>query len=277
MISKYLNPQNDFAFRKIFGREKNKDILLAMINSVLADQMHKEVVDIQFLKTNQDPDTAAKKYSIVDVLCKDQDGCQFIIEMQVAYQDYFKKRVLYYACKAYVDQAGEGEEYQNLKKVLFLAFTNFTVFVGDEDYKAVHKITNPQTQAHDIDGIIFKFVDLPKFMKQRGQDIDNFSLEEKFYYFLAKAERMKDDELDKLAGKDIVIRKAFKEIDYFNLSDEDKREYDAEQKRIKDNKNMENYKERKAEQIGRQKERKELLDKMVKQGMITQEQADAML
>ena len=195
-----------------------------------------------------------------------------------------------------MDQAGDGEQYHNLKKVLFLAFTNFTVFVGDQDYKAVHKFTNEQTQAHEIDGIIFKFVDLPKFMKQRGGDIDNFSLEEKFYYFLAKAERMKDDELDKLAGKDIVIRKAFKEIDYFNLSDEDKREYDAEQKRIKDNNNMEDFRERKAKEEGRQegrqegekigieKGRKETLNELeqrvqelVKQGIITQEQADAML
>ncbi len=305
MISKYLNPQNDFAFRKIFGQEKNKDILLAMLNSVVRDHLHREIVDVEFLKTHQDPDTAAKKQSIVDVLCRDQDGCQYVIEMQVAYQYFFKERAQYYASKAYIDQAGAGGKYYNLKKVIFLAFTNFSVFPEEDDYKSEHVIKNKKTNQNQLKALNFTFIDLPRFMQQCPQDIEKLSLEHKFYYFLSKAERMKDDELEKLAGQDIVIRKAFKEIDYFNMSEVEQRTYDQEKKRLLDNEAVEQTSRRIAKEEGRKKGRKEgreegekigrekgekigreegekigqkkMLDQLVKLGKLTQEEADAML
>ena len=67
-ITRYLSPKNDYAFKRLFGEERNKDILLGMLNSVLIDQVHKPIVDVEFLKTIQEPETAAAKQSIVDSL-----------------------------------------------------------------------------------------------------------------------------------------------------------------------------------------------------------------
>ena len=94
MINKYLNPQNDVAFKRISGHPKNKDILMAMLNEVLKNQLSKPIQHVEFLATIQESETAAKKQSIVDVLCEDQDKRQYIIEMvrhEVAQRSVWKQ------------------------------------------------------------------------------------------------------------------------------------------------------------------------------------------
>src|SRR5579864_7778476 len=83
MLSKFLDPKNDVAFKKIFGSEKNKDILIHFLNDILEFSGHQQIQSVEFLRTIQDPDIAAKKQSIVDVLCQDAEGVKYIIEMQV--------------------------------------------------------------------------------------------------------------------------------------------------------------------------------------------------
>ena len=108
LITKYLNPQNDVAFKRIFGTDKNKDILIAMLNAVLKNQMHTPITRVRFLSPVQEPEVLAKKQSIVDVLCQDSDGCQYIIEMQVASTKGFEARAQYYAAKAFINQLNES-------------------------------------------------------------------------------------------------------------------------------------------------------------------------
>ena len=83
-LSKFLDPKNDVAFRHIFGTEKNKDILIHFINDILSFTGKNAIQDIEFLSTIQDPDIASKKQSILDVLCRDSTGVQWIIEIQLA-------------------------------------------------------------------------------------------------------------------------------------------------------------------------------------------------
>ena len=132
LTSKFLNPKNDVAFRKIFGSEKHKDILIHFINDVLDLKGSDKVQDVRFLSTIQDPDIACKKESIVDVLCTDQYGKQIIVEMQVAPQEGFEKRAQHYASKAYSRQLNVGQEvgarYQDLQGVIFIAITDYIVF-----------------------------------------------------------------------------------------------------------------------------------------------------
>ena len=115
MISKFLDPKNDFAFKKIFGSEKNKDILIHFLNDILGFTGNQQIQSVRFLSTIQDPDIALKKQSLVDVLCQDVEGVKYIIEMQVATTKGFEKRAQYYAAKAYSQQANKGGEYADLK------------------------------------------------------------------------------------------------------------------------------------------------------------------
>ena len=91
MLSKFLDPKNDVAFKKIFGTEKNKDILIHFLNDMITFKDSGKIVDVTFLKTNQDPEIAAKKTSLVDILCKDEKGSLYIVEMQVAKEKGFEK------------------------------------------------------------------------------------------------------------------------------------------------------------------------------------------
>ena len=204
---------------------------MELLNCVLNRQLHQRVVEVHFLPPVQDPEVFTKKQSIVDVLCKDQDGCQYIIEMQVAAERGFEERAQYYAFKAYVSQMKAGQKYQDLKEVIFLAFTNFSVFPDKKGYKSEHVILDRDTHERNLDKLSFTFVDLPKFDAQRPKELSQLTLEEKFYYFLCHAAEIKPDDLKALVGKDKIIKKAFKELDSFYLTAEELRTYEAVLKR----------------------------------------------
>ena len=125
---KLLDPKNDVAFKRIFGTEKNKDILIHFLNDMLVFKGNHPIEDVTFLKPILDPEIYAKKTSIVDVLCKDTRGNAYIVEMQVAKTRGFEKRAQFYASKAYTSQANVGDEYQNLKEVVFLAIADYVMF-----------------------------------------------------------------------------------------------------------------------------------------------------
>ena len=72
MVSVFLDPKNDVAFKKIFGTEKNKDVLIRFLNDVITFKERSPILDVKFIKTSQDPDIASQKTSIVDILCSDE-------------------------------------------------------------------------------------------------------------------------------------------------------------------------------------------------------------
>ncbi|MDR2540031.1 MAG: Rpn family recombination-promoting nuclease/putative transposase, partial [Chlamydiales bacterium] len=109
-LSKYLDPKNDIAFKKMFGTEKNKEILMHFLNDILGFPKDALIVDIEFLSPILPPKIAVKKQSIVDVLCKDKKGVKYIIEMQVAQSRGFEKRAQYYASQVYSNQANMGDK-----------------------------------------------------------------------------------------------------------------------------------------------------------------------
>ncbi len=89
-LSKFLDARNDYALKRIFGTEKNKDILIHFLNDILGFTGLAAIHDVEFLATILDPEVAAKKQSIVDVLCKDSQGSRYIIEMQFTKTKGFK-------------------------------------------------------------------------------------------------------------------------------------------------------------------------------------------
>jgi predicted transposase/invertase (TIGR01784 family) len=137
---KLLDPKNDVAFKRIFGSEKNKDILIHFLNDMLVFKDKVPIEDVIFLSPIQDPELAIKKTSIVDVLCKDSHGNTYIVEMQVAKTKGFEKRAQYYASKAYCSQVKVGEHYKNLKEVIFLAIADYMMFPEKEALKSDHVI-----------------------------------------------------------------------------------------------------------------------------------------
>ena len=231
MVGKYLNPRNDIAFKKIFGSEKNKNILLALLNNVLKNQVQGEIKNATFLPRAQDPETIAKKSSVVDLKCEDKAGNMYIIEMQVAESTQYRERAQYYASKAYISQADKGGEYSDLKKVIFLAFTNYSIFPKKQDHKSDHKILDIVTQENDLDKLCFTIVDLVKFDEQNRKHVSDLTLEEKFYYFLRHADEISPEDIEAITKNEPIIRQAFNELNSSYWTDEEYEIYQEIEKR----------------------------------------------
>mgnify|MGYP006052681651 FL=1 len=252
-ISKFLDPKNDVAFRRIFGSEKNKDILIHFINDVLELKDGDRIKEVTFLSTIQIPEIAAKKQSVVDVLCKDENGVQLIVEMQVSPQTGFEKRAQYYAAKAYSRQLNKGKEegarYIDLKAVIFIAISNNIIFPDKVFYKSDHIILDKDTYAHDLKDFSFTFIELPKF---KITDINLLTnIIEKWCYFFKHADETSEADLRKLIGSDNVIERAYEELNQFNWTEEELFTYEQETKRIMDNRAAEDYKLEQAKSEGK--------------------------
>ncbi len=223
MISKFLDPKNDYAFKRIFGTEKNKDILIHFLNDIFAHTTN-PIEEVTFLNPSQDPKLAAERKSIVDVLCTDKEGNRFIVEMQVGHEKGFEKRAQYYAARAYINQRDKGIEYKDLKNVTFLAIVNFELFPENPSYICHHQVLDIKTHKRDLKDFSFSFIELPKFKDKKNQ---LKTLTQKWCYFFKKAPHTTEEDLKEIIGSDFIIRKAYDELDRFSWSKKDLQIYES--------------------------------------------------
>jgi predicted transposase/invertase (TIGR01784 family) len=216
MLSRYLDPKNDLSFKKIFGEEKHKHIPIDFLNAVFHLKGENKIIDLEFLNVHQPAEIAARKESIVDVLVRDQKGVKFIIEMQVAKVQGFEKRAQFYAAKTYCVHFKRGKKYQDLKKVVFLAITNYLVFPKKKRYKSNHVILDNQSYEHDLKDFSFTFVELQKFTKTIDQCS---SIEDKWYYFLKHADE--NDVINATLAKHKEIKEAYEVLDRYSWTEEE--------------------------------------------------------
>jgi predicted transposase/invertase (TIGR01784 family) len=234
MIHQFLDPKNDVAFKKIFGTEKNKDILIQFLNDMVVFKSKEKIQDIQFLKTVQDPEIAAKKTSVLDVLCKDQNGHSYIVEMQVAKTKGFEKRAQFYASKVYCSQSNSGDQYHDLKEVIFLAIIDGVLFPNKKAYKSDHMILGLETNENDLRDFSFTFLELGKFNKTKQELGSLSSLVEKWSYFFKYAEQLSESEINELMSQEGMIQRAYKELDRFYWNESELIDYDTMIKKEKD-------------------------------------------
>jgi len=242
-ITKFLDPTNDIAFRRIFGTEKNKDILIHFINDILGLQGKDQIQDITFQPTIQDPEIASKKQSTIDVLCKDANGVQIIVEMQVSPQQGFAKRAQYYAAKAYARQLNkgkkEGARYKDLKAVIFIAICSRAIFKHKKAYLSRHIILDKETYTQDFKDFSFTIVELSKFKIKKIENLSNII--EKWCYFFKYAPKTTESDLAKIIGTDEMIERAYEELNQFNWTEAELNAYEKEEKRLMDNQAAEDY------------------------------------
>jgi predicted transposase/invertase (TIGR01784 family) len=202
---KFVDIKNDVAFRKIFGNENRKEVLISFLNAVLLLQENHKIVTVDILTPYQLPDLKGGKVTIVDVKAKDQNDKTYIVEtafvavregllktinnteqMQVAEIDGFDKRVLYYASKSYSAQIERGDQYENLNPTYFIGILNFEV-TKNPSYINRHKIIDIETNENYIKDIEFNFIELPKFNKKESE---LESIIDQWVYFIKNAENL---------------------------------------------------------------------------------------
>ncbi len=183
---KFVDITNDIAFRKIFGNENRKEVLISFLNAVLLLENDKKILTVDILTPYQLPELKGGKVTIVDVKAKDENQKTYIVEMQVAEMDGFDKRVLYYASKSYSSQIERGDLYEKLNPTFFIGILDFEI-TQNKDYISRHKIVDIETGENLISDIEFNFIELPKFNKKETQ---LKTIIDQWVYFIKNAENL---------------------------------------------------------------------------------------
>ena len=182
----FADPTNDLAFKKVFGDENHKEILISFLNSILGFREGKKITEVSLANPYQIPKIPDLKETILDIKAVNKNGDSFIVEMQKKDLGDFTKRSLYYTSKAYVAQLPKGNDYRVLKKVYFIGILNFNVF-DNENYISRHLIINQETNTQDLDDFEFSFIELPKFDRSLSE-LDTTL--DKWIYFLKNASNL---------------------------------------------------------------------------------------
>ncbi len=183
---RFLDVKTDIAFKKVFGSEQHKDILIGFLNAVLDLDGDKRIVEVTLKNPWQAPDLSILKETILDIKAVDDRGVSFIVEMQVERKHAFQKRAQYYTAKAYTSQIDKGEDYPKLGQVIFIGILDFSCFAG-EDCLTRHLILNQATQRQELKDIEFNFIELPKFDKTEAQ---LEGIIDKWIYFIKNADNL---------------------------------------------------------------------------------------
>lgn len=179
----FADIKNDIAFRKIFGNDTKKEIIISFLNAVLTRSGSTTITDVEILDPYQLSRIVGEKATILDVRAKDQAGNTYIVEMQVTNRRGLDKRVVYYGAKTYVSQLDASEEFYTLKPVVLIGILDFE-YLDSPDYISRHLILDAITGEHKLKDLEFTFIELPKFTKSESELT---TLVEKWVYFIKNA------------------------------------------------------------------------------------------
>ena len=228
-MSKFINPFTDVGFKRIFGQEVNKSLLMEFLNSLLEGEQH--IDDISLLDKEQLPQLSNDRGLIYDVFCKTSDGKRIIVEMQNRSQENFKERALLYLSKAIVEQSvrgKEGKKYE-ISAVYGVFFMNFHEAAFDKKFRTDVVLSDRDTNKIFSNKLRMTFLQLPEFSKE-PEDCESYF--DKWIYVLKHM-----DILDRLPWK--AQYEAFKKLasicDFAKLSDNERKQYEESERILNDN------------------------------------------
>lgn len=233
MKAKYVNPFTDFGFKKIFGEEASKPLLIDFLNALLS-QTHK-IVDLNFKNTEQLGQTDADRKAIYDIYCENENGEKFIVELQKAKQNYFKERTIYYSTFPIREQAEKGEWNYNLKAVYCVGILDFTFDdyeTEPEKSEVVHTIKlKNQNGKTFYDKLTYIYLEMPNFtLKEEALK----TRLDKWLYFIRHLE---DFQTIPTIFKDEVFTQAFEKAELARFGHQELINYEMNLKIYRDYKN----------------------------------------
>ncbi len=174
LIERYINPYTDFGFKKLFGTELNKELLISFLNSLLPDEP--DIQDVTYLNTEHLGTQEMDRRAVFDVYCENSNGEKFLVEMQRGEQQFFKDRSLYYTTFPIREQATRGKEWTyELKKVYTIGILNFTFDnTNDEYYHHEVKLVDMGTKEVFYEKLTLIYLEMPKFNKTETELVTMF-------------------------------------------------------------------------------------------------------
>ena len=264
---RYISLLTDFGFKRIFGTTPNKDLLINFLNSLF--EGFQVIKDVKYLNSEHVGDVYAERKAIFDVYCENENGEKFIVEMQNAYQKYFKDRSLFYSTFPIREQAPKGADWNfKLDHVYTVALLNFDLSEEAFDKDDInHDVGLLDKKTHKVfnDKLSFKYVEIAKFDKTEDELV---TLYDKWLYVLKNLSR-----LDKrpAALKEKIFSKLFGEAEIAKFTPTELKEYEDSLKAYRDVKNSIDTALEKGREEGRAEGREqrniEIAKKMLAAGM----------
>ena len=232
---RYINPYTDFGFKRIFGEEMNKDLLLDFLNSLLEDEKGK-ITKLTYKKNEKLGALDVDRRAIFDIYCENEAGEKFIVEMQKAKHNYFKDRSIYYSTFPITEQAKKGEWDYNLKAVYTIGILDFEFDKedGDEPNQIMHKAKLVDIIRNKVfyDKLTYIYLEMPKFKKTEEELETNF---DKWLFVLKNLPNLMNRP-ERLQEK--VFKKLFEIAEIANFTKEQLDDYEESLKVYRDMKGV---------------------------------------
>ena len=250
---KYINPFTDYGFKRLFGEEPNKNLLLDFLNELLKHEQG-EIRELTYLKTERLGDTSLDRKAVFDLYCENERGEKFIVELQKTKQNFFKDRTLYYSTFPIREQAERADWNFELKAVYLVAILDF-VFDADkaepDKYRYDVKLSDIATNKVFYDKLTFIYLEMPKFSKTLEQLETRF---EKWLYVIRNLNRL-DRVPDQLRER--IFEQLFEAAEIARFTQDQFLSYEDSLKHYRDMKNSLDTAREEGEAKGREEGRAE--------------------
>lgn len=232
---KYINPYTDFGFKKLFGTDINKELLISFLNAVFNGEQI--ITDLQYRNNEHLGTCCDERKAIFDVYCETERGEKIIVEMQNAAQQYFKDRSVYYATFPIQEQAKPGDWNFELKHVYTIGIINFTFENEATDNNPRHHVQLLDTCTHKVfyDKLTFIYLEMPKFNKTEDELV---SMYDKWLYVLRNLSRLQERPR---ALQERVFTRLFEQAEIAKYSPAELRNYEISFKAYRDLCNIVDY------------------------------------
>jgi len=178
----------DMGFKKTFANENEKEPLITLLNVFLERKLARPIVDVHIKNPYVAGQTAENRDSIFDIYCKDSEGKQFLVEVQVGKQAYFIKRVIYYVCMAIANSGKKGEWDFDFPPVYSISFMNFDLDFKNGDVIQYISLSNDVYPEIRYNYMGMVFVRLTRFAKSLDECA---TLQDKLIFSLCHAHELK--------------------------------------------------------------------------------------
>ena len=257
---RYVNPYTDFGFKKLFGTELNKDLLISLLNALFdrsAQQSPGEpkqvVKDLRYLPTEKMASFGQRR-AVFDVYCEGENGEKFIVEMQQASQDFFKDRSVFYSAFPIIEQGRTGDWDFHLNNVYTIGILNF-IFPGDEyDKDCFHhevKLMDIEDKHVFYDKLTYVYLEMPKFNKTEDELV---SMYDKWLFVLRNLTRLMERPA---ALQERIFQRVFDQAEIARFTLDESRIYEESLKQYRDMSNTIASAERRGRAEGRAEGREE--------------------
>lgn len=229
---KYINPFTDFGFKKLFGSEPNKELLIDFLNEVVLPEQRR-IIDLNYKNNERLGSFELDRKAIFDLYCVGTNGERFIVEMQKAKQNYFKDRSVYYSTFPIQEQAIRGDWDFKLSEIYTVGILDF-VFTEDKEEKKVRHEVKLKDQDSEVfyDKLTFIYLEMPNFFKSENELKSTY---DKWLYVLKHLPNL-ENRPKTLQEK--VFAKLFEVAEIAKFSPAEKEEYEESLKTYRDLKNV---------------------------------------